>query len=138
FGVRFTPIRLLHGRLPVLGFRIESGLPGAAEVLPLAYCTDVSAVPPESWGKLRGLKTLVLDALRPRHHPTHLTLDQAVGVAERVGAEKTWFVHMSHELAHEATNAGLPEGIRLAHDGLTLGALDVGVKRVPGATLADE
>jgi len=140
FGVSFTPIRLLHGRLPVLGFRIESHLPGADELLPLAYCTDVSAVPPGSWGGLGGLRTLVLDALRPRHHPTHLTLDQAVSIAERVTPERTWFVHMSHDLAHEATNASLPEGVRLAHDGLTLGSLDSppGMRRVPGAALADD
>lgn len=122
FGVRFTPIRLLHGRLPVLGFRIEaaSGAKGVPGFLPLGYCTDVSAVPPESWKLLRGVKTLVLDALRKRHHPTHFTLDQAINVAQRVEAERTWFVHMAHDLGHEATNAELPEGMQLAYDGLVL------------------
>lgn len=119
FGVRFTPIRLLHGRLPVLGFRIESSEPGHA-FLPLAYCTDVSAIPTESWRLFRGVKTLVLDALRPRHHPTHFTLDQAIQVAERIGAERTYFIHMSHDLGHADTNAVLPEGMQLAHDGLVL------------------
>ena len=122
FGVRFKPIDLLHGRLPVLGFRIER-LDGQASPgwLPLAYCTDVSAIPPASWADLSGLGTLVLDALRPRHHPTHFTLDQAVAVAERVGAERTYFIHMSHDLAHAETNAALPETMELACDGLTLG-----------------
>lgn len=125
FGVRFTPLRLLHGRLPVLGFRIDVGAGAGASVqgaafLPLAYCTDVSAVPPESWRMFRGVRTLVMDALRRRHHPTHFTLDQAIQVAERVGAERTWFVHMAHDLGHEATNAELPENMQLAHDGLTL------------------
>ncbi|MBX3402671.1 MAG: MBL fold metallo-hydrolase [Phycisphaeraceae bacterium] len=123
FGVRFTPIRLLHGRLPVLGFRIErqdSG-PQDSGPFPLAYCTDVSAIPPESWRLLRGVNTLVLDALRPRHHPTHFTLDQAINVAERVGAPRTYFIHMSHDLGHAETNAALPEGVQLAHDGLVLG-----------------
>ncbi len=137
FGVRFTPIRLLHGRLPVLGFRIEpvsggagvppavisnaqDSAPGPSGPFPLAYCTDVSAIPPESWRLLRGVKTLVLDALRPRHHPTHFTLDQAINAAERIGAEQTYFIHMSHDLAHEATNAELPDGMQLAHDGLVL------------------
>lgn len=122
FGLRFTPIDLLHGRLPVLGFRIEPGssLP-RAEWMPLAYCTDVSAIPTESWRHLAGLGTLVLDALRPRKHPTHLTLDDAVSIAGRVEAGRTYFVHMSHELAHAETNAGLPETMALAHDGLTLG-----------------
>lgn len=124
FGVRFTPIRLLHGRLPVLGFRISPG-PGIAmgpdSPFPLAYCTDVSAVPPESWARLSGVKTLVLDALRHRHHPTHFTLAQAVNAANQVGAEATYFVHMSHDLGHAETQATLPEGMYLAHDGLVLG-----------------
>lgn len=128
-GVGFTPVRLLHGRLPIVGFRIEPAggaggrrgtLPGAG-AFPLAFCTDVSAVPPESWGALRGVRTLVLDALRHRHHPTHLTVERAVEIAQRVGAERTYFVHMSHDLAHERTQAELPEGMFLAYDGLVLG-----------------
>jgi phosphoribosyl 1,2-cyclic phosphate phosphodiesterase len=126
-GARFTPIRLLHGRLPVLGYRIDA--PGdlfssteaaAASPFPLAYCTDVSGIPPESWRLLHGVNTLVLDALRVRKHPTHFTIDEAVTVAERIGARQTWFVHMSHDLAHAETDAALPESIRLAYDGLVL------------------
>lgn len=136
FGMRAAPIPLLHGRLPVLGYRLEPGPELAAALgspqtdpearvpeppFPLAYCTDVSAVPAESWPRLAGLRTLVLDALRHRHHPTHLTLDQAIAVARRVGAERTYFIHMSHDLAHEATSSDLPEGMHLAYDGLVLG-----------------
>lgn len=130
FGMHVTPIRLLHGRLPILGYRIEPGKELRAAMLarggagsapfPLAYCTDVSGIPPESWGRLKGLKTLVLDALRHRKHPTHFTLDEAVRVADQVGAERTYFVHMAHDLGHEATNDGLPDGIELAWDGLVL------------------
>ena len=120
YGARFTPIRLLHGRLPILGFRIE--FPGReSDVFPLAYCTDVSAIPTESWERLTGLRTLVLDALRHRHHPTHLTVEQAANIAERVGAARTYFVHMTHDLGHEETQASLPEGVSLAFDGLVLG-----------------
>ena len=121
-GLRVTPFTLLHGRLPVLGYRIEAAheAVGGQELLPLAYCTDVSGIPPESWTHLRGLRTLVLDALRHRHHPTHFTLGQAVGVAHEIDAAQTRFVHMSHDLPHEETNAGLPDGMRLAHDGLVL------------------
>lgn len=126
FGVRFTPIRLLHGRLPIVGWRVDGGGGDGGGVFPLAWCTDVSAIPPESYGLLRGLGTLVLDALRPRKHPTHLTLDEAVGIAERVGAGRTYFVHMAHDLGHEATNEGLPEGMRLAHDGLVIGGVPEG------------
>ncbi len=122
FGVRVTPLRLLHGRLPILGFRIDAPPElDPAGILPLAYCTDVSAIPPETWPGLTGLRTLVLDALRRRHHPTHLTIDRAVDIAERVGAGQTYFVHMSHDLGHAETNAQLPEGVALAHDGLVLG-----------------
>jgi phosphoribosyl 1,2-cyclic phosphate phosphodiesterase len=128
FGMRFTPVRLLHGKLPIVGLRIEPGPElaaaaagsGVSHPFPLAYCTDVSGIPPESWRPLSGLKTLVLDALRKRHHPTHFTLDEALTVASRVDAEATYFVHMAHDLAHEATNAELPERVRLAHDGLVL------------------
>jgi phosphoribosyl 1,2-cyclic phosphate phosphodiesterase len=124
-GVTFTPIPLLHGRLPVLGYRIDAPRPtnvSAAEwPLPLAYCTDVSAIPTESWARLSGLRTLVLDALRERAHPTHLTLREAVSIADRVGAGETYFVHMAHELPHQQTQERLPRGMFLAHDGLTLG-----------------
>jgi phosphoribosyl 1,2-cyclic phosphate phosphodiesterase len=131
FGLLITPIKLLHGRLPILGFRIErgqrlarahAGAGGADDPWPLAYCTDVSAIPPETFPSLRGLGTLVLDALRHRQHPTHLTLQQAVDIAERVSARRTYFTHIAHDLAHEQTNADLPEHLRLAHDGLVLGA----------------
>lgn len=121
FGVRVDPIRLLHGRQPILGFRVEPGPNAPRDVFPLAYCTDVSGIPPESWPKLEGLSTLVLDALRHRHHPTHLTIDQAVEIADRVGARHTWFIHMSHDLGHEVTDAGLPAAMSLAYDGLILG-----------------
>jgi phosphoribosyl 1,2-cyclic phosphate phosphodiesterase len=129
FGVRFTPIRAHHGRLPVLGFRIETsealaramsarGEENAA--FPLAYLTDVSAIPPESYRRLTGLKTLVLDALRHRVHPTHLSIDQALNIALNVEAAKTYFVHMAHEVMHEEVEADLPENVHLAYDGLMI------------------
>lgn len=123
FGLRFLPFTLHHGRLPVLGFRIEPAEGDAPEgsLFPLAYCTDVSGIPPAAWKHLRGLRTLVLDALRHRHHPTHFTLEQAVGAALEAGASQTYFVHMAHDLAHAETDAALPESMRLAYDGLTLG-----------------
>lgn len=120
FGLRVTPIPLLHGRLPVLGYRFDpAGTAGDAAILPLAYCTDASAIPPGSWGMLAGVRTLVLGALRHRRHPTHFTIDQAVAAAERIGAASTWLVHMSHEVLHAETD--LPEGVTLAWDGLVLG-----------------
>jgi phosphoribosyl 1,2-cyclic phosphate phosphodiesterase len=126
FGMQFTPIRLLHGKLPILGYRIEPGpslrSAAAGSPFPVAYCTDVSGIPPETWKHLTGLNTLVLDALRHRRHPTHLTLNDAVNIADRVGAGQTYFVHMAHDLPHEATDDELPERMHLAYDGLVLGA----------------
>jgi phosphoribosyl 1,2-cyclic phosphate phosphodiesterase len=98
---------LLHGRFQVLGFRVGN----------VAYCTDTNHIPDESWRHLRGLDVLILDCLRPRPHSTHFGLDEAVEVAQRVGAQRTLFTHISHELEHEATNASLPPGIELAYDG---------------------
>ncbi len=124
FGLRFTPIRLLHGKLPIVGYRIEPIDQTVGETepwWPLAYCTDVSGIPTDSWALLDGVQTLVVDALRHRSHPTHFTVGQAISVAQRVGAPSTWCIHMAHELSHAATDAELPPGIKLAYDGLTLG-----------------
>jgi phosphoribosyl 1,2-cyclic phosphate phosphodiesterase len=122
FGLRITPLPLWHGRLPILGFRIDHAAQNspADSLLPLAYCTDVSDIPPETWPTLDGLRVLVLDALRHRPHPTHYSLGQAQGVAQRVGADRTLLIHMNHEVRHEETDADLNEGIELAYDGLEL------------------
>ncbi len=127
FGLRWTPLRLLHGKLPILGFRIDALLPSGevdrepALPLPLAYCTDVSTIPDETWPRLEGIRTLVLDLLRLKPHPTHLSLDEAVAVAERVGAEATWFTHMTHDVLHAEVDAALPRRMALSYDGLSLG-----------------
>jgi phosphoribosyl 1,2-cyclic phosphate phosphodiesterase len=107
---RVIPIRLAHGKFRVLGFRFGN----------IAYCTDTNEIPPESWPLLQGLDVLILDALRQKSHPTHFSLAEAVDVARRVGAKRTYFTHMSHDLEHEATNASLPEGMELAYDGLRI------------------
>jgi phosphoribosyl 1,2-cyclic phosphate phosphodiesterase len=131
YGLRITPFPILHGKAQILAYRIEhdpSSLrrPVAPSFpdspLPLAYCTDASGIPSESWQHLRGLRTLVLDALRHRKHPTHFTVGQATSIALEVAAPKTYFIHMTHDLPHAATEADLPENIHLAYDGLTLGA----------------
>jgi phosphoribosyl 1,2-cyclic phosphate phosphodiesterase len=127
FGYRFTPLRLLHGKLPILGFRIDAidtdgGIaPVQPPPLPLAWCTDVSAIPPETWGRLGNLRTLLLDMLRYRKHPTHFNLDDAIEAAHAIGAARTWFVHMTHEIRHDDLDPKLPDGMALAYDGLTLG-----------------
>jgi phosphoribosyl 1,2-cyclic phosphate phosphodiesterase len=109
-GQRFIPIRLMHGKFRVLGFRFGN----------IAYCTDTNGISPEGWPLLEGLDVLILDALRPRPHVSHYSLDQAVEVARRLRPKRTYFTHMAHELEHEATNAKLPAGMELAFDGLRL------------------
>jgi phosphoribosyl 1,2-cyclic phosphate phosphodiesterase len=109
-GIRVTPIRLRHGRFDVLGFRFGD----------VAYCTDTNGIPEESWPLLDGLDVLILDALRMKPHPTHFSLDEAVQVARRVGARRTLFTHLSHDLEHAATSAALPQGMELAYDGLRI------------------
>lgn len=125
-GLRITPFEVLHGRLPVLAFRIEaldetgrvaSVQPGP---LPLAYCTDLSGMPPAAWPRLRGLESLVLDCLRYRAHPTHLSVAQALSVADQAGARRTVFVHMTHDIRHADLSAELPAGVELGYDGLVL------------------
>lgn len=109
-GARATPIRLLHGRLEVLGFRFGN----------VAYCTDVNHIPEESYERLAGLDVLILDALRPHPHPTHFSLSEALEVARRVGAKRTLLTHLSHQLEHATTSAELPAGVELAYDGLEI------------------
>ncbi len=103
-----VPIPLMHGPMPVLGFRFGR----------FAYCTDCSHISDESLALLRGLEVLILDALRPDPHPTHLSVTQAVEMARRISAGRTYFTHMAHQLKHEDTNRGLPAGMELAYDGL--------------------
>jgi phosphoribosyl 1,2-cyclic phosphate phosphodiesterase len=107
-GMTWTPIPLQHGKAQILGFRVGN----------LAYCTDTSHVPESSYELLRGLDVLVLDALQPVAHETHLTIAQAIETAHRIGARETWFTHMSHNVMHAEIDAELPPGIRLAYDGL--------------------
>ena len=106
-GASWRPIRLYHGVMPVLGFRVGD----------LAYCTDVSRVPDESWPLLEGLDLLVLDALQHVPHPTHFSLGQALEVVERVKPKRVRFTHVAHGMGHAETNSTLPPDVRLAFDG---------------------
>jgi phosphoribosyl 1,2-cyclic phosphate phosphodiesterase len=108
FGRTIMPIPYAHGPTQVLGYRIGT----------VAYCPDCSLIPEESLDLLAGLDVLVLDALRRRPHPTHFNLEQAVAAAQQIGARRTYFTHIAHELGHAATNAELPAGMELAYDGL--------------------
>ncbi|HYO10735.1 MAG TPA: MBL fold metallo-hydrolase [Tepidisphaeraceae bacterium] len=106
-GVTWTPIPLMHGDLPVLGFRVGR----------LAYCTDVSGIPEPSFELLRDLDVLVLDALQHKRHTTHFSLEQAMEAATRIGARQTLFTHVAHAMPHAETNRLLPDHMQLAFDG---------------------
>jgi phosphoribosyl 1,2-cyclic phosphate phosphodiesterase len=109
-GRTFVPVPLEHGRLPILGYRTGG----------FAYLTDVSEIPETSYPLLAGLDLLVLSALRHRPHPTHFHLERALREAERIGARRTLFTHIAHEIAHGAVSRSLPDGVALAYDGLTV------------------
>ncbi len=110
FGRDFTPVRLLHGRIPIYGFRF-----GRA-----AYLTDHSEIPPESMEQLRGLDVLFLDALRHRPHPTHSTVERSLRTVEELAPRRAFFTHICHDLPHQETEDALPRNIRLAYDGLEI------------------
>jgi phosphoribosyl 1,2-cyclic phosphate phosphodiesterase len=107
---RVTPIPLKHGRYDVLGFRIGG----------LAYCTDVSGIPAESWPLLSGLEILILGALRLQPHPTHFSLDEALEVIERLKPRRALLTHISCRLDPSVAKQRMPENVALAHDGLRL------------------
>jgi phosphoribosyl 1,2-cyclic phosphate phosphodiesterase len=104
-----TPVPLLHGTRPIYGYRIGS----------FAYLTDCNAIPEQSWPLLGGVRTLVLDALRDRPHPTHFNVAEALDVVATLSPERAYFTHICHDLPHAATCARLPAGVELAYDGLT-------------------
>jgi phosphoribosyl 1,2-cyclic phosphate phosphodiesterase len=109
-GMEIVPVPVFHGVLPVLGFRVGS----------FAYLTDCNRVPDESVALLAGVRTLIIDALRHRPHSTHFSVSEATDMAARIGATRTYFTHICHDLGHAETCASLPPGVELAYDGLVL------------------
>lgn len=110
FGTVVVPIPVLHGRLPVLGYRFGD----------LAYVTDAKVVPETSIDLLRGVDVLVINALRERPHPTHLSVGEALDIVAAVAPREAWLTHISHELGHAAAEAMLPEHVHVAFDGLVV------------------
>lgn len=121
FGLRIEPLRFMHGNLPILGFRFDA-VDGVDLPLPLAWCTDVSHVPPGTRERLTGLDTLFLDMLREQSHSTHMCTKEAVAEAHLINAKRTWFIHMAHQVKHAQVDAILPQSMALAWDGLTVDA----------------
>ena len=110
-GIPFEPIEVLHHKLPVFGFRVGS----------FAYITDANYISDISLAKLQNLDVLVLNALQIGPHISHFNLEQALEMATKIGAKRTYFTHISHKLGrHRDIQAQLPPHVFLAYDGLTI------------------
>ncbi len=105
------PISVHHGKLPILGFRIG----------PVAYITDCKTMPTESYKALRGIDTLVINALRHIEHHTHMTYEQTLETIKLIGPRRSFLTHVSHDFGtHAQIAVSLPHNINLAYDGLTV------------------
>lgn len=109
-GMQVETLEVVHGKIPVVAIRVGG----------FAYVTDVSEIPQPAWDRLQGLETLILDAVRIKAHPNHFNFEQALDIAGRLAAKKTYLTHLSHDYDHDITNQSLPIGIELAWDGLRI------------------
>jgi phosphoribosyl 1,2-cyclic phosphate phosphodiesterase len=109
-GVAVLPLELPHGGQGVFGYRVGS----------VAYVTDAKAIPDAVAAELTGLDVLVLNALLPQPHPLHLSIPEAVETAQRIGARRTFFTHLTHDATHADLAARLPPGVAPAYDGLVI------------------
>ncbi len=109
--IRVTPVRAMHYKLPILGFRIDN----------FTYITDANYISGEEKEKIKGSRVIVLNALRQKPHISHFSLDEALGLIREFAPEKAYFIHMSHKIGlHKEIEKKLPPNIHLAHDGLSL------------------
>ncbi len=111
--IMLTPLEVRHGR-KMTGYLIEYG--GRR----VGYVPDCSAMPDETVGMLKSADVMILDALRYRPHPAHLCLNETLALLERIGAERSYLIHLCHDMDHAALEAGLPPSVRVSHDGLRL------------------
>lgn len=106
-----TPIRVMHGHLPILGYRIGD----------MAYLTDLKEMPEEEYDKLKGLDVLIIEALRQTSHPSHETIEEALLNIQRIAPKEAYLIHLSHQAGlHAEIEATLPSGVHCAYDGLSL------------------
>lgn len=110
-AVEVLPLRVIHGRLPILGFRVGD----------LAYITDMSALPDGEIELLRGVKLLIVNALRPWWHPSHQTVEDAIALSEELGCPPTYLIHLTHDIRpHRIFEPNLPPHVHLGYDGLSI------------------
>ena len=111
--IPFIPIEVMHGKMPVLGFRIGD----------LTYITDAKTIAEEELNKIKGSRILILNALHHKEHHSHLNLEEALAIIKEVNPEQAYLLHISHKMGlNKEINARLPEGVQLAYDMLELEA----------------
>jgi len=116
-GTQLTPLPVPHGRMTTFGYLFTRHDEKLA-----AYLSDCKAVPPTVIEQIHGVRHLIVDALRNKPHPTHMSVDEALAVAAETQPTQTWFTHLSHDLQHAELEAVLPAGVRVAFDGLKISA----------------
>ena len=110
-GIEVVPIRVMHARLPILGFRVGN----------MAYITDVKYIPEEEYAKLENLDVLIIDALRAEPHPSHESLGEALANIARIRPKESYLIHMSHRIGlHAVVEKELPPHVHYSYDGLVI------------------
>jgi phosphoribosyl 1,2-cyclic phosphate phosphodiesterase len=110
FGVKITPIPVMHGKSHIYGYRIGN----------IAYMTDVSEIPESSFALLDNLDVILLDCLREKYHPTHINIEQSLAYISRINARQSYMIHMTHELEYASLGKMLPNNVFVGFDGLKL------------------
>jgi phosphoribosyl 1,2-cyclic phosphate phosphodiesterase len=114
--VQVTPINILHGKLPIIGYRFND----------VAYITDLKTISSKEIKKLENLEVLIVNALRIKEHPTHLNLEEALAFVNEINPRRAYFTHISHKLGfHEEVQKNLPENVFLSYDGLSIENLKI-------------
>jgi len=111
--LRVTPLSVPHGKMVTSGFLFSEN--GQKK---LAYISDCASIPPDVEKEIEDLPLLIIDGLRQKPHPTHLSISEAVAVAQKVRAKRTLLTHLCHLVSHQEQEAKLPPEVRIAYDGM--------------------
>lgn len=113
-AIKVEPLPVLHGKSATYGYRMER------EGRSIGYVPDCKEMPARTMERFIGVDVMILDGLRHRPHPTHMTVEAAVSLLERIGARRSYLTHICHDLDHEETQENLPPGVFLSCDGMSL------------------